>query len=61
MSILSAGSSQGRKGCPLQPGAQLHTVPPPTSPSLSSSPCRHWLLAKTKSPGSSEMALAFLS
>ena len=43
MSILSTSSSWGMKGCYQWPGIPLHTVPPPTSPSLSSSPCRHWL------------------
>ena len=43
MGILSTGSSQGRKGHPQQPGIPLHMDPPPTVPSLSSSPCTHWL------------------
>ena len=43
MSILSAGSSSGRKGHLQQPGTTLHTAPPPTNPSLSSCPCRHQL------------------
>ena len=43
MSIQSAGSSRGRKGCLPQLGIPFCMVPPPTDPSLSSSPCRHWL------------------
>ena len=41
--ILSAGSAQGTRGCHQWPGIPLHTVPPPTGPSLSSFPYRHWL------------------
>ena len=40
MSVLSTGFSQGTKGLLQQLGVPLHTVPPPTGPSLSSSPCR---------------------
>ena len=38
MSILSAGFSQGRKGCLPQLGTPLCMVPPPTNPSPFSSP-----------------------
>ena len=40
MNILSTGFSWDRKGCPQQPGTSLCMVPPPTSPSPSSSTCR---------------------
>ena len=40
MSVLFAGSSQGRKGHPQQPGIPLCMVPPLTHPSLSLSPCK---------------------
>ena len=42
MTVLSTGSSQGRKGSLQQPVTPLHMVPPPTSPSPSS-PHRHQL------------------
>ena len=35
VSILSAGSLWGMRGCNQQPAIPLHIVPPPTSPSLS--------------------------
>ena len=58
--MSSAGSIQGRKGCPQQCDAILCMVPPYTSPHFPLPPVSIGL-AKTKSPGSSEMALAFLS
>ena len=35
MSVLSTGSSWGKRGCHQQPGIPLHMVPFPTGPSLS--------------------------
>ena len=43
ISILSTGSSWGMKGHHQWPGIALLIIPSPTGPSLSSSPCRHWL------------------
>ena len=43
VSILSTGSSWGRKGHLQQPGTPLHMFPSPTSPSHSSFHCRHQL------------------
>ena len=44
MGVPSTGSSQDMKGLLQQPGCYpFHMVPPPTGPSLSSSPCRHQL------------------
>ena len=60
MSILSTGFSRGTKGCHQQLGIPLHMVPPPTTPSLPL-PLEALAVAKTWSPDSSEMALAFLS